>query len=126
MKIIEFTGDPMLQLEKFKDMEKYIFYLNQESIDEIKSYSKELNKDIPLYFSNKKSSFVLLAEGGIDEEGNEFPDTYIGISNTQNEDYPYCFSAIYASDFQYARPENGEAIFLKKNSPKLKKVIVNE
>lgn len=68
MKIIEFTGDPMLQLEKFKDMEKYIFYLNQESIDEIKSYSKELNEDIPLYFSNKKSSFVLLAEGGIDEE----------------------------------------------------------
>lgn len=121
MNIIEFTGDPMLQLEKLNDMEKYIFYLNQESIDEIKSYSKELNEDIPLYFSNKKSSFVLLAEGGIDEEGNEFPDTYIGISHTQNEDYPYCFSAIYASDFQYARPENGEAIFLKKNSPKLKK-----
>ncbi len=121
MNTIEFTGDPMLQLEKFEDMDKYVFYLNQESLDEIKSYSKVLSENIPPFFSDKESSFVLLAEGGIDEEGNEFPDTYIGISDIQNEDYPYYFSAIYASDFQYTKPENGESIFLKKNSKKIKK-----
>lgn len=116
MNIIEFTGDPMLQLENFKDMDKYIFYLNQESLDEIKTYSKELSKNIPLFFKDKNSSFILFAEGGIDEEGNEFPDTFIGISNNQNDDYPYYFSAIYASDFQYEKPENGEKVFLKRTS----------
>ena len=121
MNKIEFDGDPMLQLEKFEDMDKYIFYLNQEALDEIKSYAKEMSEIIPQFFSDKKSSFVLFAEGGIDEEGNEFPDTYIGISNTQNTDYPYCFSAIYASDFQYAKPKDGKSIFLKKNNRKLKK-----
>lgn len=114
MNIIEFTGDPMLQLERFSDMDKNIFYFNKSSMDEIKSYSKELSENIPEFFDDKKPDFILLAEGGIDEEGNEFPDTYIGISNTQNEDYPFCFSAIYASDFQYTKPENGEVIFLKR------------
>ena len=121
MNIIEFTGDPMLQLEKFEDMDKFIFYLNQNALDEIKSYAKEMSENIPQFFSDKKSSFILFAEGGIDEEGNEFPDTYIGIIDTQNADYPYCFAGIYASDFQYAKPENGESIFFKKNSKKLKK-----
>lgn len=115
MNIIEFTGDPMLQLEKFEDLGKYIFYLNQESMDEIKSYSKKVDDNIPQFFNDKKCSLVLLAEGGIDEEGNEFPDTYIGIIDTKNEEYPYCFSAIYASDFQYIKPENGEELFLKKS-----------
>ena len=121
MNIIEFNGDPMLQLEKFEDMGKYKFYLNQEALDEIKSYSQNLSENIPQFFSDKNSSFILFVEGGIDEEGNEFPDTYIGISETQNEEYPFCFSAIYASDFQYTRPESGETIFLKKSSQKLKK-----
>lgn len=121
MNIIEFDGDPMLQLEKFEEMWKYIFNLNQESLDEIKTYSKELSSNIPPFFNDKNSSFILFAKGGIDEDEKEFPDTYIGISYTQNEDYPYCFSAIYASDFQYVRPENGEIILLKKNSKQLKK-----
>ena len=121
MNVIEFTGDPMLQLEKFEDMDKNIFYLNSESMEEIKSYSEELKENIPQFFKDKNSSFILFAEGGIDEDGNEFPDTYIGIRNTENKDYPYCISAIYASDFQYASPENGEPIFLKKNNQKTRK-----
>ena len=116
MNVIEFNGDPMLQLEKFDDMDKYIFYLNQESIYEINSYSTRLDENIPPFFNDKSSSFVLFAEGGIDEEGNEFPDTYIGISNNQNDEYPYLFSGIYAADFQYDKPANGEEIYLKKNS----------
>lgn len=121
MNIIEFNGDPMLQLEKYDDMDKYIFYLNKEALNNIKSYSKEIKKNIPIFFRDKKSEFVLFAEGGIDEEGNEFPDTYIGIRCTLNEDYPYCLSEIYASDFQYISPEFGEIVFLKKNSKGLKK-----
>jgi hypothetical protein len=120
MNIIEFNGDPMLQLEKFEDMDKYIFYLNQESFDEIKSYSELISENIPEYFNDKKTDFVLFAAGGTDDEGKEFPDTYIGISSTSNSDYPYYFSAIYASDFQYTKPENGEIIFLKKNDKQLK------
>ena len=121
MNLIEFNGDPMLQLEKFEDMENYIFCLNQEATNEIKSYSKEITENIPKIFKNKNSSFILLAEGGKDEEGNEFPDTYIGFSDTQNSDYPYCISAIYASDFQYEKPDNGAIIFLKKNNKILRR-----
>ena len=118
MNIIEFAGDPMLELEKFEDMDKYTFYLNQESMDEIKSYSEEISVNIPKFFNNKRCDTILFAEGGKDEEGKEFPDTYIGVCYTQIEEYPYCFSAIYASDFQYEKPENGEAIYLKRNSKK--------
>ena len=126
MNIIEFVGDPMLQLEKVDNMSKVIFYLNTEAITEIRSYSTEVTgEDIPPFFSDKKSSAILFAEGGIDEEGKEFPDTYIGICDTQNNDYPHCFSAIYASDFQYVKPEKGEAIFLKK-VPQCKKKIRNK
>ncbi len=121
MNVIEFNGDPMLQLEKFEEMDKYTFYLNTGSINEIKSYSEELTKNIPEFFNDKKSDFILFAEGGIDEEGNEFPDTYIGISSTEDKNYPYFITAIYASDFQYACPEEGEAIYLKNNTKKKKR-----
>lgn len=114
MKIIEFTGDPMLQLEKFEDLNNYIFYLNQSSMDEISSYSEELETDIPSFLSELTPSFVLFAEGGKDEEGNEFPDTYIGIQNLQNQEYPYKIAGIYASDLQYKSPLKGQEIYLKR------------
>jgi hypothetical protein len=120
MKIIEFDGDPMLQLEKFEELEQYTFYLNKEAMDEIKSYSSELRDNIPEFFNAINPSFVLLAEGGIDEEGNEFPDTYIGIRNISNEEYGYQIAGIYASDMEYSAPNDGEEIFLKKNSKKIK------
>lgn len=114
MNTIEFTGDPMLQLEKYDNVEKYIFYLNPLAMDEMKSYSIEINKNIPRFLNDRSNDFILFVEGGIDEEGNQFPDTYIGINNTSNEAYPYLISAIYAIDFQYNSPKNGEIIFLKK------------
>ena len=116
MNVVEFTGDPMLQLEKFENMCEYIFYLNQESLDEIKSYSQVIVENIPHFFDDKHCGFILLAEGGKDENGKEYPDTYIGINNTLNTEYPYCLFAVYASDFQYSQPENGEIIFLKKQT----------
>ncbi|MBR5370252.1 MAG: hypothetical protein IK137_02995 [Bacilli bacterium] len=116
MKIIEFDGDPMLQLEKVENMDKSIFHLNQESVDEIASYSEELKENIPQFFVDKDSSIIYLAKGGIDEEGNEFPDTYIGIKCNDKSKCPYTITAIYASDFQYACPKTGEEIFLKKKS----------
>ena len=118
MNIIEFTGDPMLQLEKFEDIDNYIFYLNQEALEEIKSYSKQVSENIPNFFNDIKSDFIFLAEGGIDEEGKEFPNTYIGIKNSLNTEYPYYISGIYASDFQYLSSINGNEIYLKKNSKK--------
>lgn len=121
MRIIELVGDPMLQLEKIEDIDKYIFYLNQESIDEISSYSVELKENIPQFFVDKDSSYIFYAEGGIDEEGNEFPDTYIGIKIISDVDKKYKISAIYASDMQYVSPITGEEILLKKNSKNLKK-----
>ena len=115
MKIIEFDGDPMLQLEKVEDIDNSIFYLNQESVDEIASYSKELKENIPQFFVDKDSSIIYFAEGGMDEERNKFPDTYIGIKYN-NSKYPYTISAIYASDIQYTCPKIGKEIFLKKNN----------
>lgn len=114
MKIIEFDGDPMLQLEKVEDMDNSIFHLNQESIDEISSYSEELKENIPQFFTDKDSSIIYFAQGGTDEEGNMFPDTYIGIKNNSDSEYPYTISAIYASDIQYTCPKIGKEIFLKK------------
>ena len=116
MRIIEFDGDPMLQLEKFDDVNKYVFYLNQESVDEISSYSIELKANIPSFFEDKGSNYIYLAEGGIDEEGNEFPDTYIGIKTIADVGRPYKISGIYASDFQYECPKVGEEILLKRTS----------
>ena len=112
MKIIEFDGDPMLQLEKFDELDKYIFYLNQESMDEIDSYSSKVEENVPQFFANIMPSFVLLAEGGVDKEGNEFPDTYIGIQVLEMPGQ-YKIAGIYASDIQYAAPKDGEEILLK-------------
>ena len=120
MRTIEFNGDPMLQLEKINNIDECIFYLNQEALEEIASYSVE-PKEIPPFFAGKKYDFMYLAEGGIDEEGNEFPDTYIGVSKVEGQDYDYKMEGIYASDFQYSAPSFGEEIFLKKNSIVLKK-----
>ena len=120
MKIIEFNGDPMLQLEKFENLDNYIFYLNQESMDEISSYTNEVTEEVPQFFKNIMPNFVLLAEGGIDEEGNEFPDTYIGIQVLDTPDQ-YKIAGIYASDIQYAAPSKGEEILLKKNNENIKK-----
>ena len=119
MKVIEFNGDPMLQLEKYDELDNYVFYLNQESMNEISSYSTEV-EEVPQFFKNIIPNFVLLAEGGIDEEGNEFPDTYIGIQvlDTPNQ---YKIAGIYASDIEYSAPSQGEEILLKKSSENIKK-----
>lgn len=122
MNIIEFNGDPMLQLEKYEDLDKYIFYLNEASYSEIKSYSDEINESIPMFFAGKKNKSILFAKGGIDDDGNEFPDTYIGIDDTDNDDFPFCIASIYASDLQYSKPKNGEIVYLKKTSKKLKNI----
>ena len=116
MDIIEFNGDPMLQLEKYDKLDEYIFYLNQESMDEINSYSDELKTNIPEFFNDINSSFILFAEGGIDEDGNEFPDTYIGIQSILKDECSYKITGIYASDLQYKAPKNGREILLKKNN----------
>ena len=117
MKIIEFTGDPMVQLEKFDNMDELVFYLNDESVAEINSYSVVVTENIPEYFSDIKRDYILLAEGGIDEEGNEFPDTYIAIGTDEKGTK---IAGIYASDFQYRAPMSGEEILLKKNKENVK------
>ena len=121
MRVIEFTGDPMLQLEEFEDKEKNIFYLNQESFDEIKSYSEEVTNDVPEFFNSILTDTLFFAAGGQDENGDEYPDTYIGIRNVEGNEYPYVISGIYASDFQYAIPVAGEPIYLKKQNQRTEK-----
>ena len=120
MKVIKFDGDPMLQLEEFKEKRNYKFYLNQEAFSEIQSYSTEEIESIPEYFKGIVFDTIFFAAGGIDEKGNEFPDTYIGIKNVESSEYPYMISAIYASDFQYTVPENGEEVYLKKSNKLIK------
>lgn len=114
MKTIEFKGDPMLELEKFENLDTYIFYLNKKSFSEIKSYSKTISNNIPTFFVENKTIFdiLFLAEGGIDECGKEFPDTYIAIQNVHDKQYKII--GIYASDFTYIAPDNGEEILLNK------------
>jgi len=121
MRTIEFTGDPMLQIEEFEDKGSNIFYLNHEALLEIKSYSEEKtaidlkdDEEVANFFGSIPTDKVLFAAGGTDDNGDEFPDTYIGIKNVEGNEYPYIISGIYASDFQYVVPNVGEAIYLKK------------
>ncbi len=118
MKTIEFMGDPMLQFEEIKNVNNYIFYLNQESMDEINSYSCIVIDNIPEFFSNLDLNHVLFAKGGIDENGDPFPDTFIGIKTMKNAENLYKISGIYASDFCYVAPDSGEEILLKKRNMK--------
>ena len=119
MRVIEFDGDPMLKLEGFDDLSKYSFYLNQASVDEIKSYSEEVKENVPEFFNDIDTDYVLFVEGGIDDDGNEFPDTYIGIKNNNDSECEYKMAGIYASDIQYKNPTDGEKIYLKKNDVKM-------
>lgn len=114
-KIIEFDGDPMVQLEKFDPLDDKIFYLNKESLDEILSYATEA-ENIPEFFEGivENISDVLFVAGGIDEEGNEYPDTYIGVKYEEKQESVAIISGIYASDIQYKSPKEGETILLKK------------
>lgn len=113
--VVEFLGDPMVALEKC-DLNS-IFFMNQSAYDEIASYSSVVGDgDFPDFFKTNKSDVIFFAEGGIDEEGKSFPDTYIGVCNTADSDYPFRLSAIYASDFQYVCPQNGNVICLKRKT----------
>ena len=106
----------MLQLEKFEDLSKYVFYLNQNAMDEIISYSNELRDNIPEFLKDLDSASILFAEGGTDEDGKDFPDTFIGIQNVPNPEFSFKIAGIYASDFQYKAPSFGEEIYLKKTA----------
>lgn len=120
MKIMEFDGDPMMQVESFDNLTDKIFFLNQESVEEILSYSTTDVKTIPSYIKknvpllNGVDQIVLIVEGGIDEEGKAFPETYIALAMYDQADISGQILSIYASDIQYAKPANGEEILLKK------------
>lgn len=117
----------MLQLEKFDDINDKLFYLNKGSLEEIKSYTI-LTNEIPEYFnknfelSNIDNFYVLLVEAGIDDDGNEFPETYILIEDLNDDDCAIILG-IYADDLQYIRPLKGEKIVLKKLEEKKKQQV---
>lgn len=115
-KIIEFDGDPMLELEKYTDLSQYVFYLNGQALSEIKSYSMK-SEYIPDYFKENNINFdyILFAEGGKDENGEEFFDTYISIEEIQEKEIVAKISGIFAADIKYSSPEAGAKIFLKKS-----------
>lgn len=115
-KIIEFDGDPMLELEKYTDLSQYVFYLNGQALSEIKSYSMK-SEYIPDYFKENNINFdyILFAEGGKDENGEEFSDTYISIEEIQEKEIVAKISGIFAADIKYSSPEAGAKIFLKKS-----------
>lgn len=122
MKIIEIKGDPIIQLERFDDFYKYIFYLNDEALSEVKSYSKETTENIPVFFQDVQFDFMLFVPEGFDEAGNHFSETYIGIKYIDNQEYTSKIAGIYASDLRYKSPSAGKEVFLKKINLKVKKL----
>ena len=121
MTAINFTGDPMVQFEsllKSGELEGKVVLLNQESADAINSYCDKIsNTKVPEFIAknikiDNPNITCLFAEGGIDETGNVFPDTYICLEQVQGGNIK--LSAVYADDMQYAAPQSGEEILFEK------------
>ena len=117
---VEFIGDPMIEIEKYKDnLDDYIFYLNQSSMDAIEEYAVPTVK-IPTFFDGLNSSKILFAEGNDNpEEGDIFPDTYIGVL-FDTDKQAYKIIGIFADDINYKAPQYGKEVLLKSQDERTK------
>ena len=125
VKIVEFTGDPMVQIKNIGINNK-IFYLNIKALNEIISYSRKVYTDIKfdLDLEYLKSIGIYtkglwLTKSGRDSKtGKWFPKTYIliGIFDGKvdvNDEVVACILGIDADDIEYKFCKNGEKIVLK-------------
>ena len=125
--IITFEIDPMIKMMDFRNIKDKIFYLNETALNEIRLYSYELKEgNIPGFFNyylqsgKKEDRFFLLAAAGIDEEGEEYPETYFAMENTEDEDYPSKIIGMYSLGQFYIAPDKGREIYLNMVKGKVK------
>ncbi len=126
-KIIKFKKDPMAAIEDLGNLEDKVIYLNEEGIEEIKSYSYIINvNQLPENFKsqipnmNTENRYALLTTEGIDEDGDTFPETYFAIENVDNGEFQSKILGMYSVRGLYLPPVEGEEIYLKLSRNKVK------
>lgn len=125
--VIEFRGDPMAQLRKIPKMEDKIFYLNENGLEEIGSYSITPTQ-VPDFFHQKfnlakidgETRFFLLATAGVSATGEEYPETYFLIDSKKgNEEFPYKILGMHSATNQYIAPKRGQRYYFKAKAKKI-------
>lgn len=114
--VIEFRGNPMEVINNTFRNSNIIFNLDEASMEGIKSYSHIVERNqVPT-----SKVFFLLTDESISLEELNYPETYLAIATTNNEEYPYKILGKYSPRELYITRKDGENVFLQMNQSKLK------
>ena len=122
--VIEFRGNPMEVINNTFRNSNIIFNLDEASMEEIKSYSHIVERNqVPALLKDQVPTskvFFLLTDESISLEELNYPETYLAIATTNNEEYPYKILGKYSPRELYITRKDGENVFLQMNQSKLK------
>lgn len=115
--VIEFRGNPMEVINNTFRNSNIIFNLDEASMEEIKSYSHIVERNqVPALLKDQVPTskvFFLLTDESISLEELNYPETYLAIATTNNEEYPYKILGKYSPRELYITRKDGENVFYK-------------
>lgn len=128
-KEILFRGDPIVQIMATPHPGNKIIYLNEEAINEVKSFSEELSllevSDLVLSkLSEKPANIKFLA--ALERRGETYevlPETILAYAKHGEDDYKV--EGLFSKRMEYVAPESGEKIKLSMTYTNIKRKIKN-
>ena len=126
-KEILFRGDPIVQIMATPHPGNKMIYLNEKAINEVKSFSEELNlfevNDLIISkLSNKPANIKFLA--ALERRGESFevlPETILAYAK-ENED-EYKVEGLFSKRMEYISPEEGEKVKLSMTYTNIKNMV---
>ncbi len=115
-KEVTFRGDPLFQVMTTPQHNQKVFFLNENAINEVKSYSEEIDlfnvSDLVLSKLSEKQANIkfLLALERCGEIESHLPETLIAYAQTGEDEYK--LEGVFSERKEYIAPETGEEVKL--------------
>ena len=115
-KEVTFRGDPLFQVMATPQLNQKVFFLNENALNEIKSYSEDIDlfnvPDLVLSKLLEKQANIkfLLALERCGETESHLPETLIAYAQTGEDEYK--LEGVFSKRKEYIAPETGEEVKL--------------
>lgn len=126
---ILFRGDPIVQIMATPHPGNKVIYLNENAINEIKSFSEELSllevSDLILSKLSKKTADIKIL-AAMERRGEAYevlPETILAYAKAAEDNYK--LEALISKRMEYIAPESGEEVKLSMTYTNIKKKVKN-
>lgn len=126
---ILFRGDPIVQIMATPHPGNKVIYLNENAINEIKSFSEELSllevSDLILSKLSKKPADIKIL-AAMERRGEAYdvlPETILAYAKVAEDNYK--LEALISKRMEYIAPESGERVKLSMTYTNIKKKVKN-